>query len=103
MQCLTKARFSSLFSRQPRAKGGRRLTSMKTGQTALAVFKTTHWTVVLHAANRNADNGGEAFAQLYLAYWRPLYAYARRRGYLPGDAEDIIQDFFLRLIRKDSL
>ena len=36
----------------------------------------------------------EALAALCRSYWYPLYAYARRRGHLPHDAEDLIQGFF---------
>lgn len=31
---------------------------------------------------------------------RPLIAYYRRRGAAPGDIEDLVQDVFLRLLRK---
>lgn len=37
------------------------------------------------------------------AYWFPLYAYVRRRGYGPHDAEDLTQGFFARLLRLNSL
>jgi len=40
---------------------------------------------------------------LYTDYWYPLYAFIRRRGYSPQQAEDIAQDFFTRLIEKHSL
>lgn len=66
-------------------------------------FRTTHWTVVLDAARPGTERTQEAFAQIYLAYWYPLYAYIRRRGQLPPDAEDITQDFFLHLIEQQSL
>ena len=36
-------------------------------------------------------------------YWYPLYAYVRRRGYGPEDAQDLTQGFFARLIEKDFL
>jgi RNA polymerase sigma-70 factor (ECF subfamily) len=37
------------------------------------------------------------------AYWFPLYAYGRRRGYGPDDAEDLTQDFFAHLLSNNSL
>jgi RNA polymerase sigma-70 factor (ECF subfamily) len=37
------------------------------------------------------------------AYWKPLYAYARRRGHSVEDAEDLTQGFFAHLIEKRSL
>jgi RNA polymerase sigma-70 factor (ECF subfamily) len=67
-------------------------------------FVTTHWTVVLLAGQEGkVPEAREAFAQVYLDYWYPLYAYARRRGYAPPNAEDITQDFFVHLMEKKSL
>ncbi|MCX6905997.1 MAG: sigma-70 family RNA polymerase sigma factor [Verrucomicrobia bacterium] len=37
-------------------------------------------------------------AYLCQAYWYPLYAYARRRGSSPHDAQDLTQEFFARLL-----
>lgn len=76
---------------------------MSTGRTALAAFQTTHWTQILKAAHPDAPSDNAAFADLYLAYWHPLYAFARRRGLSPAEAEDIIQDFFLHLVSKQAL
>jgi DNA-directed RNA polymerase specialized sigma24 family protein len=66
-------------------------------------FRTTHWTVVLEAAQANSVSHDEAFTRLYLQYWYPLYAYVRRRGFPPAEAEDVTQDFFTRLVSKQSL
>ena len=67
------------------------------------MFKTTLWTEVLKAAHFPAQSGSLAFADLYLAYWYPLYAYTRRRGLSPSEAEDLIQEFFTHLVSKQSL
>jgi RNA polymerase sigma-70 factor (ECF subfamily) len=77
--------------------------AMALSQTASGAFRTTHWTVVLEAALPDGDVGKEAFSQLYLDYWPPLYAYVRRRGFSPAEAEDSTQDFFTRLLEKQSL
>jgi RNA polymerase sigma-70 factor (ECF subfamily) len=37
------------------------------------------------------------------AYWYPLYAYVRRHGHAPADAEDLTQEFFTRLLASDYL
>jgi len=66
-------------------------------------FRSTHWTMVLDASRAGAEFSQEAFASLYLAYWHPLYVYVRRRGFSPEEAEDITQDFFARLLEKESL
>lgn len=36
-------------------------------------------------------------------YWFPLYAYVRRRGFSPHDAEDLTQEFLARLIGREYL
>jgi len=41
--------------------------------------------------------------QLCRTYWYPLYAYTRRRGFNPHDAEDLVQGFFAKLIEKEML
>jgi RNA polymerase sigma-70 factor (ECF subfamily) len=38
---------------------------------------------------------------LLAPYWYPLYAYARRRGFGPEDAEDLTQEFFHQLLASD--
>jgi len=66
-------------------------------------FATTHWTMVLHAGRSDTTRAQEALAQLCQTYWYPLYAYVRRRGYSPEDAEDLTQGFFARLLELNSL
>lgn len=67
-----------------------------------SVFPSTHWSVVLAAgaASRDAD---DALEQVCRKYWRPLYAYVRRRGHRPQDAEDLTQEFLARFIEKRYL
>jgi RNA polymerase sigma factor (sigma-70 family) len=66
-----------------------------------AIFGTTHWSVVL-AAGQSADaQASEALEQLCRTYWPPLYAYVRRRGHSPEDAQDLTQEFFALFLRKD--
>ena len=45
----------------------------------------------------------QALAELCEAYWYPLYAYVRRSGKSPHDAEDLTQSFFARLLERDIL
>lgn len=68
-----------------------------------AQFTTTHWSVVLAAGHASSPDAHAALEQLCRAYWYPLYAYVRRRGYGPEDAEDLTQSFFARLLAKDNL
>ena len=65
-------------------------------------FATTRWSVVLAAGGDDA-NSGRALAELCEGYWYPLYAFVRRQGNSPHDAQDLTQEFFARLIAKDWL
>jgi RNA polymerase sigma-70 factor (ECF subfamily) len=65
-----------------------------------AAFHTTHWSVVLAAREGHSSQAQEALGQLCQTYWYPLYAYVRRRGNGPAEAEDLTQAFFVRLLEK---
>jgi len=66
-------------------------------------FKTTRWSEVLLSAESQAPGSKEALADLCRLYWYPLYAYIRRRGYAPEDAQDLTQGFFLSLLDRKAL
>ena len=68
-----------------------------------AWFVTTHWSVVLSAREENSAESSAALETLCQSYWYPLYAYVRRQGHSPPDAEDLTQEFFARLLQKDHL
>jgi RNA polymerase sigma-70 factor (ECF subfamily) len=68
-----------------------------------ARFAATRWTVVLKAARNSTDGGHEALTRLCETYWYPLYAYVRRQGRSPHDAQDLTQEFFARLLEKKRL
>jgi RNA polymerase sigma-70 factor (ECF subfamily) len=59
--------------------------------------------MVVAAVQRGTPDGQESLARLCQAYWFPLYAYVRRRGYSADDAHDLTQAFFARLLEKDWL
>jgi RNA polymerase sigma-70 factor (ECF subfamily) len=63
-------------------------------------FATTHWSVVLAAGDSASPRAGEALEKLCRTYWYPLYAYVRRQGHSPEDAQDLTQEFFARLLEK---
>ena len=65
-------------------------------------FETTHWSVVLRASRDGAAQAS-ALEELCRNYWRPLYAYVRRRGHTFEDAQDLTQGFFERLLEKGWL
>jgi RNA polymerase sigma-70 factor (ECF subfamily) len=57
----------------------------------------------LAAGDDSSPEARDALEQLCRTYWYPLYAYTRRRGLSPHDAEDLVQGFFARLIEKEML
>lgn len=65
-------------------------------------FATTRWSMVLSAAGGIAESEA-ALGELCRIYWFPVYAYVRRRGNSPADAEDLTQGFFHHLIERRSL
>ena len=68
-----------------------------------AGFATTHWSVVLAAGRTDSVGVQKALASLCQTYWYPLYAFVRRQGHSPHDAEDLTQGFFARLLELNSL
>jgi RNA polymerase sigma-70 factor (ECF subfamily) len=68
-----------------------------------ARFRSTHWSLVLIAAQDQTPAGQAALADLYRTYWYPLYSHVRRRGYNPQEAQDLTQGFFLHLLERRGL
>ncbi|MHC1765346.1 MAG: RNA polymerase sigma factor [Verrucomicrobiia bacterium] len=67
------------------------------------LFATTHWSAVVAAGDAQSPRASKALEELCQAYWYPLYAYVRRQGHNPEDAQDLTQGFFARLVAKDYL
>lgn len=61
-------------------------------------FEQTRWSLVLRASGGDDAARRAALEQLCRAYWYPLYAYLRRSGRGVEDAEDLAQEFFVRLL-----
>jgi RNA polymerase sigma factor (sigma-70 family) len=68
-----------------------------------ALFATTHWSAVLAAGHPSSPDGRQALEQLCRTYWYPLYAFLRRHDHSPEDAQDLVQGFFLHLLRREVL
>lgn len=66
-------------------------------------FVTTQWTVALAAGRAEGEIRREAFGSLFAIYWQPLYAFLRRTGCSPDEAEETVQGFFARLLEKGDL
>jgi RNA polymerase sigma-70 factor (ECF subfamily) len=82
---------------KPPPKADSRLPERKTA------FTTTHWSVVLEASHENSAAAKEALECLCRTYWYPLYAFIRRRGSNPHEAEDLTQAFFVHVFERDAL
>jgi RNA polymerase sigma factor (sigma-70 family) len=65
-----------------------------------ATFCTTRWSIVLAAGGQPTARSRESLAKLCEQYWQPVYAYVRRRGVAPEDAQDLTQQFFTTFIEK---
>ena len=61
-------------------------------------FPTTRWTLVVAAGDPNRKEARSALVALCENYWYPLYAYLRRRGYPADHAQDLTQEFFIRVL-----
>ena len=69
-----------------------------------ANFTPTHWSVVLAAAGRSdSTHARDALEKLCRNYWLPIYAFVRRQGHNPHDAQDLTQEFFTRLLESNYL
>src|ERR1043165_250777 len=68
-----------------------------------AVFVMPRWSLVLAAGQIASVESERALEQLCRVYWYPLYAFVRRRGYSPEDAEDLTQGFFEYLLEHNSV
>ena len=63
-------------------------------------FQTTSWGVLRQATAGSETAAREALGRLCETYWPPVYAFVRRRGHAPSDAEDLTQSYFARFFEK---
>ncbi|HEX4121121.1 MAG TPA: sigma-70 family RNA polymerase sigma factor [Verrucomicrobiae bacterium] len=61
-------------------------------------FPSTHWSVVVAAGDTQSLGSSQALEKLCRAYWYPLYAFVRRRGWGAHDSQDLTQAFFAHLL-----
>jgi len=59
--------------------------------------------VLAAAGHADSSKRAEALEKLCCVYWYPLYAFVRRRGRSPADAQDLTQEFFAQLLEKNWL
>jgi RNA polymerase sigma-70 factor (ECF subfamily) len=63
-------------------------------------FPVTRWTLVIRAGHENRKAADQALEELCRDYWYPVYAFIRRTGNAPEEAQDLTQDFFARFLEK---
>jgi len=80
-----------------------KITSDSPNTPVRAAFRETRWSVVLSAQNLSDANSEQALATLCEQYQDAVYAFIRRRGHGPHDAQDLSQEFFHRFISKEFL
>ena len=61
-------------------------------------FPTTRWTLVIAAGDPGRKEARSALVALCANYWYPLYAFLRRRGHPADQAQDLTQEFFVRVL-----
>lgn len=59
--------------------------------------------MVVSAAGSRSPEASRSLAILCENYWYPLYAFVRRAGHSAEDAQDLTQEFFVRLLDKRFL
>jgi RNA polymerase sigma-70 factor (ECF subfamily) len=66
------------------------------------LFADTRWSLIITAGG-SEPGAREALARLFQVYWPPLYAFVRRKGHSPEDAQDLVQGFCAHLMEKNGL
>ena len=68
-------------------------------------FATTRWSLILSAANSESgeQEARTALDELCRTYWRPVFSFICRRGYSTEDAQDLTQDFFVKILGRNWL
>jgi RNA polymerase sigma factor (sigma-70 family) len=61
----------------------------------------TRWSEVWRAGHGDEPQKQAAMQRICQDYWPPVYAYIRRQGRTEEDAEDLTQEFFCRIIRRN--
>jgi DNA-directed RNA polymerase specialized sigma24 family protein len=61
-------------------------------------FPATQWTRILSGERREA-----LLAELYQAYWKPIYCYLRAMGFANEHAKDLVQGFFSEKVLSEGI
>jgi len=74
--------------------------SAQTPQAKGGQFQPTSWSLIARATSAEDPGALSALNRLCSMYWYPVYAYIRREGKQPEEAEDLTQEFFATLLQK---
>jgi RNA polymerase sigma-70 factor (ECF subfamily) len=68
-------------------------------------FATTRWSLILSAAKSESgeQKARDALEELCRTYWRPVFSFICRHGYSTEDAQDLTQDFFVKIVEGNWL
>ncbi len=68
-------------------------------------FATTRWSLILSAAKSETgeQKARTSLEELCRTYWRPVFSFVCRRGYSTEDAQDLTQDFFVKVLERNWL
>lgn len=65
-------------------------------------FAETRWSQILLVVQGDPQQSRKAREMLCAIYWSPIYSFLLRKGHTHHDAEDLTQQFFLRLLESDA-
>jgi RNA polymerase sigma factor (sigma-70 family) len=70
-----------------------------------ARFVTTRWSLIVTSSDVESDDEKvrQALSELCRIYWRPIVSFICLRGYSACDAQDLAQDFFVRILEGNWL
>lgn len=74
--------------------------SMKS-KTRKGTFPETRWTLIQQALSADEGEAAAAVATLCGLYWEPIFLYYLRSGKSSPDAQDLTQNFFAGVLRKN--
>jgi RNA polymerase sigma-70 factor (ECF subfamily) len=59
--------------------------------------------MVRRAGGAESEESQAALGRLCGLYWPPIYGFLRRKGHSPADSQDLTQEFFAVLLRRNSI
>lgn len=73
-------------------------------RTAAGQFPNTRWSIVRRATGEDSNpETRRALEDICGGYWLPIYAFIRRTGVRPAEAEELTQEFLMRMVEGEYL